>query len=310
MASPSWFFSTVSQSVAAVAGFIITLVTVLHQLQYNQQKGRTDKLRESLIEFKQKYADSTLQVLELLQSPFDNEVPCELPNEGELSAEQIRKLSNDELGNFSESNKLWAYCYLISNTIKNIEPDRNNSGDYLISKSEIDDIQTAIEEIKKKLYNGDETVADEITSLSDEDDDLSPREPVFSSQDERHIHLDEWFQQHFEKRDPQYDLNGQNILSILNYFQEMEKDIGKISIKANNTAIDTNNQTDNLWLYLIALITVGVFLPIVSLITLPPDIVILTGLWLAAYELSLVVITIGIIVVLLKKVISRLPTAS
>lgn len=306
MPSPAWFFSTVAQAMATIIAFIISLIAVLHQLRYDRKKRRIEDFKKQLAEFDQKYSNSTDDVMTVLKEFYDDSVPYKVPEPEKISSDLVGSELNEGIKENPVSNAVWLHIYNINRVLSTISSREDIERGQMPEEDNITEIKESIDYISGKISKGDSTMADEMETFVDSEE-LSVKKNIFDNDDTRYRGLESWFSRHFPNYDNKHYPNGQNILSLVNYFEQMEKDADELM--ASYKAVDSISKggfSESLN-YIITITFIGVFIPIISLLTVPNEFVLLSGWPLTIYQGILITVLAVLIYYLLKSISDYLP---
>lgn len=109
---PGWLFSTIPQVAAAILGFAITAVTVLHSLEYQRRERYTDEFIDDMIDFKEKYNSNIVPSVCLLIEEASN-----------------YRIEDGDLSKFEIDDEFEEQYPNISQIVKNAQIIENNIGD-------------------------------------------------------------------------------------------------------------------------------------------------------------------------------------
>ena len=306
MTSPAWFFSTVSQAMATIIAFMISLIAVLQQLRYDRKKRRIEDFKKNLKEFDRKYSNSTDEVMSLLKEFYDGSVPHTVPEPSKTNVDLIQSEFSDSSRIYPISNSIWLHIYNINNKLDSINSSEEIARGGMPKEEKLLEISDSIDYISGNILKGDNTMTDEINSFVDFEE-LSIKNDIFSNDSTTYTGLEKWFGHNFSNDSNKYEQNGHNILSLLKYFEQMEKDFDELRTSYEAvTAISDNGLSDSLN-YIILILIIGVFLPILSLLSVPNSFVVLSGTALTLYQAAIVGMSAIFILLLLKDINEYLP---
>jgi len=303
--SPAWFFSTMSQAMATIIGFIISLLAVLQQLRYDRKKRRIDEFKTNFIQFNQKYSNSTGEVMQLLKDFFHGSIPTEVPKPDRIDGNFIENILEENPSEYPITNGVWLHIYNINSKLNSIESSENIDQGEMPPEHKILEIKQSLEHISGSISKGNTTITDEMELCSDSEE-LSIKNDIFSESDTRHMDLETWFDRYFvgDSDQGQY---GHDILSIVNYFEEMEKDFEELFTSYKAATSTSEEKLSKSMKYIILITFTGVFVPILSLLTFPDSFISFSDSLILKYQIMLTVVLFIMICWLLTKVTSYLP---
>jgi len=293
MISPAWFFSTLAQVCAALLGFIITLAVAIHQLEIREKRKRTDELRTSLIDANDKYNNIMLEIIEVIDLPFQNKF---VPDDygiaiNETDVNQIIDMSNEQFDR-PLCSKISMLAYRCASILDEISPSDCAKQDNLISQSQITELQRAGEYISDITSKPDGALIREIESQS-EVNDISLSDEIFQNSDNhKYEEIDQWISNNINGKNRKSNLSGSNLISISNIFKEFREDMSNISMKAEQTILNNDQQYRRASLYGGLMVIFGIILPLSALIEPISKDLIISGFILIVYQVGLVVGTI------------------
>ena len=287
MASAEWFFSTMAQTVSALLGFLITLVLVIHELDQREKRTRTEELRNYLLDIQKKYDGVLYTVMEAINQPFNDSISVSVEPD-RISINEI--IDDISFENIPTATKIWLLSYKIDNIISEIEPAEAPKEDRLLGENEIQQLIKASEYILEKTEGNESELITEINEKG-QFEDIGVSEAVFEMDDIDHPDLDQWFDDVLREGDRRRSLDGQDILSISNLFNEFDEDMRKAKRLANNTLLSDTTILSRTKVPILVILLSGVFLPLSALISPPFEFLEIDGSDLVFYESSLLIIS-------------------
>lgn len=289
MPSPEWFFSTLSQSMGAIVGFIITIAAVLYQLEKNEKQNRTARLREELIEFEKKYNNAIFSAIEGLKQPFEDSLPSSEYDPENSSLEDIKNIPDEDLEGHPITSRVWMVSYHISCLLDRVSPDESPERHYLLSKADVEEIEASAEYLSNHIIGEGDSIVYEISySGAVDKDEISASDEIFDTESIEYIDLDRWFSSHFEQHQEESQLDGSDLISLHNFYQELYHDSRILAKSSQNTILEQNSTISKLLAPIIGLIIVGVVLPLLSLLSLPGGGISIGYTLLSIYQATLV----------------------
>ena len=270
MTTPVWFFSSLAQSIAAIAGFIITVGTVIYQLDQNERRNRTESLRKKLREYNNKYEPAINSTMELLKQPYDDETPTELPEDSDLSPSRISCVVDKKEREYPVRDEIWMYCRNISVIMEKITNEDDSGELFLLSEDDIEELATSAERLSNLVYRGEYTLQNSIKKAKGKDD-ISVKECVFDEKNTEYICLNDWFDQHLETHRQSEYLNGTNLISISTLFNELRYDSRLIKTESKHTSLTKNIQLISLLRPILLLVLFGIITPLAMIIKLQTE---------------------------------------
>lgn len=267
MADPVWFFSALAQAMSAIVGFVITIAAVIYQLDQNSRRERTENLRERLRHLENEYQPPINSIMEMLKQPYDDRMPTDFPPNSELSTTTIDELISEIERSYPIRDKIWLYCNYISYLLDRISEENESSEIYLLDIEEIEELVRATETVSELIYGGEKTLQSRIEQESDQDS-VSVSEDLFKNENNEYINLDDWFTQHFDEYNQEQSLNGRNLLSIYNFFDEFNRDTQVILAESEHTTLSQDKYMKNLRWPMLLLLLFGVITPLGAIIEL------------------------------------------
>ncbi|WP_148286701.1 hypothetical protein [Halarchaeum acidiphilum] len=290
MASSAWFFSTIAQTVAALTGFIISIIALVRQFEEREKRSRTDELRSTLREFQGKYKDEIYEVMKKVEAPFSTSPPPQVDNLEDSDITDICREEEYTFGDNAYSNRVWCLCHKLTNILDDISASEKPEQHYLLSSQQIEELEQCSAYLSSHVVDGDE-FKNEIEQAKGEP--ISQSDNVFNSENQ-YADLQSWFQSNFQNSDREAELDGNDLASLRSFFNELDRDVHKISIQSENTVINEKSITDDLITPLSLLVLSGIVLPIMSLWTFPDKLSFVTANSLLLYQAILVLASFSI----------------
>lgn len=267
MVSAVWFFSALSQAMAAIVAFIITISTVIYQLEQSSRRDRTDELRNKLRELNKSYQPALYSVMELLKQPYDSQLPNNYPEESKLTVNKIEQIYQNISTDDKARDLVWIYCNYINHILNKIPEDTESSEIYLLTSDELSELELALGKLDSLIINGDPTLQSSIEKAC-RGNNVSVRTEIFDQTSSEYADLDSWFDQHFDPHREVRSLEGTDLLSMSNFFSEFHNDVKKVLAESEYTILNHNDKMKQLFRPVILLLVVGVIVPLGSIIGL------------------------------------------
>lgn len=265
MSDPAWLYSVLTQAVASIIGFLITVATVIYQLDRSKRQKRTKLLRDDLRQLQNNYQLVIDTVLELIKQPYSDKITTNIPENSASNIQEIRKLAenNDSIGPRERS---WLYANYISDLLDKISEDTDDSDLFLLTEEDLDELGKSAEIMRSLIHEVDNSLQDDIDKKSDEE--VSVRTNIFDLEGNEYADLNQWFNKSFQNNSPKQALNGKNLLSISNVFKKLNRDIRLLSIKAEETNLNEGVDLTQILRPVLLVLALGVIAPILGLIEL------------------------------------------
>lgn len=266
MASPEWYFSTMAQTIAALAGFIITILIVVHQLEQRQRARRSNELRELLTDIQDKYVKILYYTMSAIEQPYDSDITIQVDNKEESD---VVDWNLDEVSKSGTpvGTKMWIYIFQISQILEGISPSENKEEHLLLTKEELSLILGRLDFICQSVIGGKDTLENEIDIRSD--GNIKATSDLFRPDSINYPDLGEWFAVQFDEYDERHRLEGKCLVSIDNLFDELKKDMENVDALSSNTYMEDDTTITNYSKPILVLLIFGVLLPILSLLSYP-----------------------------------------
>lgn len=301
MPSPGWFFSTVAQVTVTIIAFIISLIAVLQQLRYDRKKRRINDFKKQLVDFNNKYKQSSNEIMTLLKNFYDGSVPKVVLEPSKTSSTTIDSKIENCVDKYPISNSVWLHTYNIHNILKSIDSNDDVDRGELPEKEKINEINKSLDFQLGKISKGENTMSDEIKTFQ-ESEELSITKDIFEKENSGHNQLKNWFNRYFSPNDNKHDQSGKDILSLVNYFEEMNDDFEELQNSYHAAKSLSNNNFSQSFKYIVTILIVGVLIPILSMLTVPDRFAILSGIFLTIYQIIIISATAILVYKLLKNV--------
>lgn len=280
MAEPEWFFSTLAQASAAIAGLVIAFSAVLYQLERRRREDRTKELREKLIDFKTKYEgliwgfQSAFRDLVSTQgdAPYDMIQFEEEENIKQDRESLIQTLENEDAIDQVRVWLIWIYLNEINRIMNKIDASKLPKEDYLISEDEFENLKTATDAISHYLHKPD-GLDELMDTLSPENNQIFVFSDIFEDfpNPPHAMGLEDWYELEFGGPIPE-QFTGKNLHTMNVVFGSIRRDIRTIDKKRGYTILDYSPNVRNAVIASSALLIVGVFLPLMFLFTIPSSV--------------------------------------
>jgi hypothetical protein len=264
------------------------LSAIQYQLERQRRERRTEDLREETLEFTEKYGD--------ILSPIAGEFFRYSDNQYAILYDDLEKTGDDlNLDIVQNSHTPVATLYyrhltrVASIFIQEPNPSADPNLHNLFSEKAFDRLRESSFWLKTHLDQRsmfmDNLYADlRINSNNPYTEDIFDPNPPGES-------IQEWLQRH-QAYASRHDtlLSGENLQSFLRVFEEFHGDFQRLDSLRQNSVLTFDTNINTILLKSLALLIVGVFIPIASLITNPLPIfpwTILSAIILFIYQLTL-----------------------
>lgn len=308
MSVAEWFFSTLAQSTAAIIGFTIALAAALYTSRLEKIRHQTEALRSRLIDIKDEYRPvlSGVSTTILDQGDFstgeitpdiDGPAIIEESEDTEEAFALIRYLSRgldastDEIEAWAEDQSdeqaaiVWAHARRAGGILEDISPLNEN----LLEPQQMRRLLDSVKALKETLNAGTDSSEEFYQEITGEDPSSSYHtEDIFSESQS----IERWLDRNLEDLNrrrvgfeiPESIATGRNISNWATVFEEFERDVGLASGSAIGTKVITDPRKDikSLLLYAAVLGIVGIFVPLLFLITSQQD-----PIWMLSSDLVL-----------------------
>ncbi|MUV60011.1 hypothetical protein [Halobacterium sp. CBA1126] len=281
MAELDWFFSTLSQSSAALIGLVITFTAVLFQLERQRRRDRTEELRSGLIDLKDKYEAVLAAIAGVFLGDVKEHSAPYLPDEDVLSmsAEELKEYSQDK----SPPDR-WNLSLLYLHTVRvqfllyKVSPSEDPLSHYLLSEEEFQRLEESSNWLTENISypefeNGRfEKELRQETDIDEDEDDFFEADILdvdAGSVREYNNIIQRWLAVNLE--DYRVDLaerdSGENLVSISRIFVEFQKDYPKVTQGRHNTILDYETNAQPVIKKTAIFAMTGVFVPLFFLIS-------------------------------------------
>lgn len=321
MASPEWFFSTLAQSSAAIAGLVIAFSAVLYQLERQRREKRTDELREVLIDFQDEHHRQIkayqLGFSKLLNVESKDRYDYITDNYSPIDQERedvVQSLSSDNRIDHPKICYIWLNLFTIEDVLTNIQPSSDRSSHYLLSLEQFETLDDSIGELYYFF-----TTPDALSKIMDEFEEIFPGIDItknvvqISAPYQDAILNAETTENHEIENDGGNDgVVFVSIQDINQYVASLNLDFQTAYAKKGRTILYPSQTVTGIVKISGILVMTGVFLPMVFLFTLPQTVSEITaGAWaLLATQTLLLILNVVITGYLLFLVYQNLGTAT
>lgn len=321
MAEPEWFFSTLAQASAAIAGLIIAFSVVLYQLERERHERRTEHLREELIQFRNKYeniirtmggclADIIVEEETRHLSPGGTMESSSISPTNRIIESHLQKIDKNpkELKEDIEDDNEIEYpsiVYIVAHfskiltLIQKIKSSNNPRKHYLLTNSQFNVLNDSIYELDRYfaypiVYYMPEDISEfhtELSEVSDTEKLASRLAPYFDTADDSFTNnLATWIDNNVEgpndyaegELSQEFSIEGNTPHSYWIVLNELKQDFSDIDTQRADSILVHSSDISQIIIYSGMLLLVGVFLPIVFLFTLPQP---LSGITITGWPL-------------------------
>lgn len=301
MVAPEWFFSTLAQASAAIVGFIVALAAIVYSLERQRRDNRSDRLREALIRFKNRYYRVVRAISLLAHEGGVTTKPYlkEMDFETDALHEKVSR-DSDQRGELAPI--FWAHARRVLKILDRVNPE----GDYLLTAGELDALRKSIYWMKICVQIGGvlwEQLYRDLTNQTSVDVGRSQyREDTIRAQDPTDPGniIERWLKhdsggEHREwagYSDDDAGLTGQNMFSLATVLQYLSYDIEEIEARRVGTLVDYNPNINKVLAGVAFMTVVGVFIPSIFLMTTPTaSWPVLRGPSIASVQVILLILT-------------------
>jgi len=270
MTDPSWFFSTLAQSIASIVGLIIAIGTVIYQLDRTSRRNRTNKLRNKMRDLQNEYKPAVKSSMDLLKQPYDDPINVDINRDDDLSVDKIEQLVSKENEEYDARKEVWMYCNYILNLLDRITEESEESGLFLLSEHELNELLKSSERVANLIYKGENTVQTSIEQNTNKQN-ISVQSSLFNPEDTDYINMNSWFDQHFNNYDQERCLDGTDLLSISNLFNELQKELQLINIESKHSSLKSGIDMKKMLIPTLLLLLFGVITPIITIIEMQTE---------------------------------------
>lgn len=283
------FFSTMAQTASALIGFLITIVLVIHQLNQQERRTRTEELRSHLLDIQKKYKEVPFTVMEAIDQPFSQNISTN-KDLNETSIQEIIEDANPGSNSIPVATKIWLLSYKIDSIISDISPAESPERDRLLNNGEIQQLIKACEYILDETEGKDSGLIAEIND-KDQAEEVGVSTSIFKMDDIDYPDLDQWFNEVLGEEDRRRSLDGSDILSISNLINELNEDMKKAERLADNTILTNTTIISQTKVPFTVMLLSGVILPLSALIPPPIRYLSITGSELIFYQSTLLAVS-------------------
>lgn len=304
MAGPAWFFSTLAQVSATIAGLFAAFSVGQHQLERRRREDRTDRLRRALIDFRNEYFN-VVRSMSFVAGNGGVTTKNYLKS-FQLETDELREaINNDPDQRGSDAPIIWAHLHRIQELLEETNP----KNDYLLSPEQLETLDESLNwlyhyfdahnENNKQFYF-------ELSNLVTEDripEDFY-RDDVYDSgggavnpEDD----IKNWIIYESDGRHrtwagyPPNDsgITGKNLFSFATALEYIHQDFEGVKSRRGGTLLDWNPRIMKIIFGICSMTLVGVFVPLVLLLTPSSmfEYLILDGNQLLAVQWATVVLT-------------------
>ncbi|GGL67086.1 hypothetical protein [Halocalculus aciditolerans] len=269
--SQAWLLSALAQATAAIVGLTIAFTISSYTTRREYVLSRTDRYRDEIIEFKEKY-----------QYVFDNMARA-LKESSSFRYENVRFNLDEDIDSWAENQRdpktaeVWARISGIADALSDIEPNLNPD----MTREQVGMINKASEELPWYFGSGTDSskqVYREVAGLN-EDADL-PDGYYFEDIFDEGRRVESWLSRFLTTK---YDnqvatkpgdmpLSGQNLYSWATLFEELNRDAKHIASRSVGTDVDdflNREFSTNILITDIKLSIVGILIPLLLLVSSP-----------------------------------------
>jgi hypothetical protein len=311
MVNPAWFFSTLSQGTAAIAGLLVSARLIQYQLERQRRLRRTEELRTETREFKKKFGHIISPITGTFASSADLSFFTET---------QSLTLPGDELNlkiamqaNMPVVTLYWAHFARISYVFRTGGgPSPKPKQHSLFSEKEFDRLRESIGWLKRNIDERSMFIDNLYADLGIQGkqkyskDVFDPDPPGESLQD--------WLQRYLDYAARHSSLvSGKNLSSYQRVIGELNRDFQRLDSLRENSLITFNPNIASFLAKSFLLIVVGVILPLAATVSNTPQFLswlILDSTALFLYQILLLAATVALIYTLLDDIQQEFSDAS
>jgi len=309
MVNPAWFYSTLAQSSAAIIGFIIAFTAVIHQLERQTRERRTQELREILSTFEEDYRIVLMDLQFLMIETFP-------PIEWSEIDDQVILTENIE--EYEPALEFANTALSLYRKIESLDYSKNPREDYLLDSAELTELREEAQILHQLASNfEDDGLSNALVELSGFSDQDMNRAEILGIQEEfidddtnqppgvasSVSGINSWLS---KKRHTEFDGDSLDLRTVSRVTRELQKDASKIDSKSGNTLVGYEPEVKSVILTSVSLLLVGVFTPIIFLMTPPLDSGGFTRIQIFAFEVALLLISAGLSAKLIQDILNRI----
>ncbi|WP_157972750.1 hypothetical protein [Haloprofundus halophilus] len=311
MVNPAWFFSTLSQGIAAIVGLLVSARLIQYQLERQRRERRTEDLREEIQDFDEKFG----HILSPMAGTFAESADLSF-----WSQSRFLWLSGDKL-NFDIAinsptpvvTMYWIHMARISHVLMTgIYPSPNPRAHYLFSQKEFDRLRESITWLKENVDERSLFIEYLYADLGIQGN--KPYTANVFNPDPPGESLQDWLQRYQDYATRHSTLlSGKNLQSYQRVFGELHRDFQRLDSLRQNTIITFNPGINTFLAKVSSLILVGVILPLAAITSDVPDLLawlVIDSTLLYLYEIVLLSTSTVLIFVLLDDLQQEFGTTS
>jgi len=323
MVNGAWFFSTLAQSTAAIASFIIAISTIFYQLERRRVNERTDEVCDELTKLRQRYEF----IIDTISGNFDDRLGDEIDTpyltDTNIGPNDLRKkIDADEKLELSSTALVWGLLYRIFTCLLKIEPSKEPNSHNLLSQEEINRIRSCsihlreLMDVRVARYYVNEGKIESafVDRLVDELIGESAAEPHQQIADQNVSEIENWVDEHIEDsyfktgRISRAEIDGGNFDTLMAIFENLSRDSDYIYELSKNTILAEESSFSNDRKYILALVIIGVFIPMVPLLAVPSSLntPYLSEWHLLFFQISLLIVTAVLSLLLIYRMMDRM----
>lgn len=322
MVDPAYFFSTLAQVSATIVGFVIAFSVGLYPLERQRREGRTDRLRQALINFRNEYS-SAIQAMSSISHDGGVTTKAYLKDFSNDSNDLRDQVQQDDDQRGDDSPVIWAHFYRIKQLLEKVDAEN----DYLLTSDEIESLQNSI----NWLYgyfdasNSDNSQFHrELSNLPNSDiPDGYYYDDVYDSGSgavNPEDNLKRWIRVESDGRHRSWsgyssddsNLSGKNLFSFGTVLEYMEQDFDGIEARRSGTILDYNPRIKYILIGAFATGLAGIIVPMLFLFS-PPETAtdLFTSGWLLyKVQWAILIVTIATIIYLMYHVVKQFKQVS
>lgn len=287
MASPGWFFSTLAQVTATIAGFIIAFSGVLHQLERQRRESVTEELRDDILDFEEKYVPVIAAIRAVLQFTFPS-----IDSEEEQG--ELKIVEADHTNSHSAAFRVVDSLLTLEDLIDETGSYWRHKRDYLWTEQEFDILDENLAYMSSQIRSNSETdFLSELASISDVSSEEVWKSNVVYSDDLLTHDIREYMENKYpEDMVSRHNLDGTNMRSISFVLRDLSRDFQKLNMKKERSTVGYEPNMRPIFGAVGLLLVFGVFIPLWMLVSAPSTFPSITGKLLLSIQAILLISTI------------------